>query len=236
MNIEQATLDRPPSLTDAVVAHIRDGIVRGVYTPGQALTEAQLADELGTSRGTVREALRVLSGLGLVERTAHRGSAVSRLTPKRAEEIYTLRASLESLAAQLAVERGHIDEDALVALSALVDAIETAARRDGLPGMVHADIDFHRALSAYSGHDLLMEHLDAIQVHSRRLLFYSDLYQPEPDLVVGRHRYLLEVLGSGDAYRVAIAVDEHITGPGRDIVNEMRAREHDGEASSGEDT
>jgi DNA-binding GntR family transcriptional regulator len=235
VDIEQATLDRPPSLTDAVVAHIRDGIVRGAYGPGQALTEAQLADELGTSRGTVREALRVLGGLGLVERTAHRGAAVSRLTPRRAEEIYTLRASLESLAAQLAVERGHIDQDALAVLGGLVDVIESAARRGDLPGMVHADIDFHRALSAYSGHDLLMEHLDAIQVHSRRLLFYSDLYQPEPDLVVRRHRYLLGVLATGDSYQVAIAVDEHITGPGRDIVDEMRAREHDQEARRGED-
>ena len=235
MDIEQATLDRPPSLTDAVVAHIRDGIVRGAYEPGQALTEAQLADELGTSRGTVREALRVLDGLGLVERTAHRGAAVSRLTPRRAEEIYTLRAALESLAAQLAVERGNIDAVAQMALSTLVDAIEAAAQREDLSGMVHADIDFHRALSAYSGHDLLMEHLDAIQAHSRRLLFYSDLYQPEPELVVRRHRHLLQVLRTGDAFKVAIAVDEHITGPGRDIVHEMRVREQDGEAGRGED-
>ncbi len=153
---------------------------------------------------------------------------MSRLTAKRAEEIYTLRASLESLAAQLAVERGQLDEAASEVLTTHVDAIERAASRDDLHGMVHADIDFHWALSAYSGHDLLMEHLDAIQVHSRRLLFYSDLYQPEPEVVVRRHRDLLEVLRSGDAYRVAIAIDEHITVPGRDIVDKMRARERDG--------
>ena len=231
MSMEQATLDRPPSLTDAVVAHIRDGIIRGTYAPGQSLTEAQLSDELGTSRGTVREALRVLAGLGLVERSAHRGAAVSRLTAKDAEEIYTLRASLESLAAQLAVERGNLDEAALSILASCVDAIEEAALRDDLQGMVHADIDFHRALSAYSGHDLLMEHLDAIQVHSRRLLFYSDLYRPDPELVVRRHRELMRVLRSGDAYAVAIAIDDHITGPGRDIVDRMLAREQDGEGT-----
>ena len=56
--MEPAILDRPPSLTDAVVAHIRDGIIAGSYAPGQPLTELQLSDELGTSRGTVREALR----------------------------------------------------------------------------------------------------------------------------------------------------------------------------------
>ena len=229
--MEQATLDRPPSLTDAVVAHIRDGIIRGAYAPGQPLTEAQLSVELGTSRGTVREALRVLAGLGLVERSAHRGAAVSRLTARHAEEIYTLRASLESLAAQLAVERGKLDEAALAALTTYVDAIEAEAQLDDLHGMVRADIDFHRALSAYSGHDLLMEHLHAIQVHSRRLLFYSDLYRPEPELVVQRHRELLRVLRSRDAYAVAIAIDDHITGPGRDIVEKMLTLEQAGEGS-----
>ena len=92
--------------------------------------------------------------------------------------------------------------------------------------MVAADMDFHTALSALSGHDLLIEHLAAIQVHSRRVLFYSDLYRPTPEVVVQRHRDLLAVLRSGDAYAVSLAVDEHITGPNRDIVRTtMRARE-----------
>ena len=226
--MEQATLDRPPSLTDAVVAHLRDGIIRGTYAPGQPLTEAGLADELGTSRGTVREALRVLGSLGLVTRPAHRGATVSSLTPQRAEEVYTLRAALESFAAQLAVERDHLDATAMAVLSGHVGAISVAADANDLEGMVNADIEFHRALSSYAGHALLMEHLDAIHVHSRRLLFYSDLYQPDPEVVVRRHRDLMAVLQSGDAYRVAVAVDQHITGPGRDIVTRMHARERDG--------
>jgi len=73
--MEPTILDRPPSLTDAVVAHIRDGIIAGSYAPGQPLTELQLSDELGTSRGTVREALRELGSLGLVTRTTHRGAS-----------------------------------------------------------------------------------------------------------------------------------------------------------------
>lgn len=223
--MESATLDRPPSLTDAVVAHIRDGIIRGAYAPGRSLTEASLADELGTSRGTVREALRVLSGLGLVTRSARRGAIVSSLTSRRAEEIYTLRAALESFAVQLAVERGNLDPEAMAVLCRHVEAIKEAAAAEDLRGMVHADIDFHRALSSYCGHALLMEHLDAIQVHSRRLLFCSDLYAPEPEVVVRRHEELMSVLRTGDAYRAAVAVDRHISGPGADIVVRMRARE-----------
>ena len=235
--MEQKTLDRPPSLADAVVAHIREAIIRGAYAPGQPLIEGTLAEELGTSRGTVREALRELGSLGLVTRSTHKGAVVSTLTATDAEEIYTLRAALESFAAQLAVERGRLDESALRMLAERVEAIARAADAHDVLGMVAADMDFHTALSALSEHALLIEHLAAIQVHSRRLLFYSDLYRPQPEVVVRRHRDLLAVLHSGDAYQVSLAVDEHITGPNRDIVARMIERERAAEeGTSSEDT
>ena len=233
--MEQRTLDRPPSLTDAVVAHIRDGIIRADYAPGQPLTEAALSEELGTSRGTVREALRELSGLGLVDRSTHRGAVVSELSARDAEEVYTLRASLESFAAQLAAEQGYLDEAALAMLRRRLTAIERAADAGDVPAMVSADMDFHTALSGLSRHELLIEHLAAIQVHSRRVLFYSDLYRPTPGAVVERHRDLYAVLCTGDPYRISLAVDQHITGPNMDIVEKMRARERDAEEAASED-
>lgn len=222
--MEPAILDRPISLTDAVVAHIRDGIIAGSYAPGQPLIEAQLSEELGTSRGTVREALRELGSLGLVTRTTHRGAVVSTLTPKRAEEVYTLRATLESLAARLAVERDALDAAALAGLARHVEVIARAGDAGDVPGMIAADMDFHTALSALSGHDMLMEHLAAIRVHSQRLLSYIDFYRPHPEVVVQRHRDLLTALRTGDADRVALAIEEHIVGPGRDIVVRMIER------------
>jgi DNA-binding GntR family transcriptional regulator len=143
-----------------------------------------------------------------------------------------LRAALESFAAQLAAERGYLDEAALILLGRRLKALEDTAEPGDVPAMVDADLDFHTALSGLSHHELLIEHLAAIQVHSRRLLFYSDLYRPQPDVVVGRHRDLLEVLRTGDPYQVSLAVDKHITGPGRDIVDKMRARERDGGGGS----
>jgi len=213
------TLDRPPSLADAVVAHIRDAIVRGAYAPGRSLTETGLAEELGTSRGTVREALRELGGLGLVTRSPHRGAVVPTLTARDAEETFTLRAALESYAAQLALARGKLDDAALRVLAERVDAIAAAAEAGDLPGMVNADVEFHASLSSLSGHTLLMEHLTAIQHRSQWLLFYSDAYRPRPDVVVR----------GGDASRVAQAIDDHITGPGADIVASMVEQESRGQ-------
>lgn len=221
----QAALDRPPSLTDAVVAHVRDSIVRGDYAPGQPLTEAQLASDLGTSRGTVREALRVLGNIGLVTRSPHRGVSVTTLDSRSAVEIYTLRVTLESFAARLAVTRGNLDAAAFEMLEGGLASIERAAQAGDVPGMVDADMSFHTALSALSEHMLLMEQLGAIQVHSRRLLFYSDLYRPQPDVVVRRHRDLLDALRTQDPHTAALAVEHHIVGPHEDIV--ARLIEHE---------
>jgi DNA-binding GntR family transcriptional regulator len=216
-----ATLSRPPSLADAVVAHIRAAIIRGVYAPGMSLTETALAQELGTSRGTVREALRELAGQGLVRRIPHRGAVVPRLTARDAEETFTLRAELESYAARLALERGAVDEVTLTLLAEHVDAIAAAVDSADVPAMVEADVRFHASLSALSGHALLLDHLTVVQNQSQWLLFYSEAYRPRPDVTVSSHRELLDVLREGDAARVARSIHDHVSGPGAQIVARM---------------
>ena len=218
---DQAPISRPPSLTDVVATHIRDLIISGEYAPGQVLAEAPLAIALGTSRGTVREAMRVLANLGLVSRSSHRGPIVTLLTPQRAHEIYTLRALLESYAARLAVEQGHVSSEALAELERREHALADAGEVGGVGGMVEADMEFHRELSALAGHELLLEHLDAIQTHNRRLLVYSDLYRPDFGSVVQRHQALIDVIRNGDPDLVEQAVREHITEVGDQIVARM---------------
>jgi DNA-binding GntR family transcriptional regulator len=220
---EITQLVRPPSLTDAVVMHIRDAIVNGEFAPGQQLAEATLAQSLGTSRGTIREAMRVLAKLGLVSRSAHRGPVVTTLTPQRGEEIYTLRALLESYAARRAAEEGRIDAAALEDLAELEGGLARACRAGDLGAMVEADMEFHQALSALAGQELLSEHLSEIQTHNRRLLVYSDLYRPDYDAVVRRHEVLLETIRDGDPDVIERAIWDHITEVGRDIVAKMAA-------------
>jgi DNA-binding GntR family transcriptional regulator len=147
---------------------------------------------------------------------------VALLSPKDAEEIYTLRAVLESLAARLAVERGRVDAAALDELNGHVDEIARTGAAADLRGLAYADMSFHSALSALSGHDLLIEHLDAIRHHSLRLLFHGGLYRPDVAAVVRRHHRLLDVLRAGDPAVVAMAIEDHVISPGKLIVERMR--------------
>jgi DNA-binding GntR family transcriptional regulator len=219
--VDQTALERPPSLTDAVVGHIQDAIISGRYVPGQQLTEAKLAQALGTSRGTVREAMRVLANFGLVSLSTRRGASVTRLTPERARETYTLRALLESYAARVAAEEGRIDGSAVAALEERYDVLVRAAHADDVGAMVEADMQFHQTLSALSGHRLLLEHLGTIQAHSKRLLLFTDMYRTDAAQVARRHVLILDAIRGGDAELLERTVRDHIVDVGKDTVTWM---------------
>jgi DNA-binding GntR family transcriptional regulator len=221
--VDEGALQRPQSLTDAVVAYIRDAIISGRFGPGQQLTEGALSQTLGTSRGTVREAMRVLANLGLVSLNAHRGASVTTLTPTGAREIYTLRAVLESFAARTAAEAGLLDATAIGVLEERDAALDNAVHAGDVGAMVEADIRFHETLSAMARHQLLLEHLHTIQAHSRRLLIHSELYRTDAETVSRRHLVILEAIRAGDPEQIERIVSEHIAEVGRDIVARMSA-------------
>jgi DNA-binding GntR family transcriptional regulator len=224
---ELSPLDRPQSLTDAVVMYVRDAVISGRLAPGQQLSEASLAHTLGTSRGTVREAMRVLANLGLVSRSAHRGPVVTMITEQRAREVYTMRDLLESYAARLAAEEGGIGPEELAMLDERLQVLADAARAGDVGAMLEADMQFHGSLSALCGHELLLEHLAVIHTHARRMLIFSDLYGsdygPDFSAVVKRHARLLDVIRGGDPEEISRAVSDHITEGGHKRVARIAA-------------
>ncbi|CAB3715115.1 GntR family transcriptional regulator [Paraburkholderia rhynchosiae] len=99
--IEQMRVDRSaPTLRELTLEKLRDAISQGFYRPGDRLIERTLCDQLGVSRTVVREVLRHLETEGLVETVAHSGPIVARLDPEQVQEIYEIRALLESEAAR----------------------------------------------------------------------------------------------------------------------------------------
>ncbi|HZZ87561.1 MAG TPA: GntR family transcriptional regulator [Caulobacteraceae bacterium] len=81
---------------------IRDGIVSGVYRPGEHLTAQGLAGATGLSRTPVREAMRRLHAEGLIAFIPHRGAFVAHLDERDIQKIYDLRVVLEGYAAETA--------------------------------------------------------------------------------------------------------------------------------------
>ena len=83
------------TLSDYVADQLRQGIIVGALKPNQRLVEEELAASMQTSRGPVRDALRLLEAEGLVVRQSHRGAFVTELTYEDVLEIYSIRELLE---------------------------------------------------------------------------------------------------------------------------------------------
>ena len=205
---------RQPPLVVQVADQFRGLIASGDWAVGARIPgENQLAEELGVSRGTVREALRALSVAGLLEPRVGDGTYV-RATDEitgvlvRGELPFTLtavldaRAGLEAAAARLAA--GSAIAEALATLDRALAARTAAHDLGGRDGFVAADAAFHRAVVEASGNPLLLRLHDAIAAVLAQSI--GDTAEvPEDPRVEAAHRALLEAIRSGDAERAAAA-------------------------------
>jgi DNA-binding GntR family transcriptional regulator len=214
-------LQRPDTLTTIAVRYISEAILRGEFAPGQPLPEIPLADRMGTSRGTVREALRVLAEQGLVDTFPHRGVFVSKLTPRRAREIFTLRAELESYAVRLAVEReAYTPAEVRLQDQALYDLEEAVLRGEPFE-LAECDMRLHELLARGSDHQLLLETLAGLRLRMRQAIVYTKLMDSDIEPEGTTHRRLLHLVRSGSPAQAAAAVHEHITQAGQLLLKKL---------------
>ncbi len=101
---------RDTSLREATQAWIREAILAGRYRAGEKLIERELSEKTGASRSVLREALSNIEARGLIVRQSFRGYSVAKLSTRSIFEIFELRASVETLAAELFAERASDQE------------------------------------------------------------------------------------------------------------------------------
>ncbi|WP_315981782.1 GntR family transcriptional regulator [Aliamphritea spongicola] len=103
--MNKSALINKRSLEEQAAELIREDIINGELTPGTRLVETTLAKEYGLSRGTIRIALHQLGTESLITQVPYAGWSVSELDDQDIWELYTLRATLEGMAARLAAEK-----------------------------------------------------------------------------------------------------------------------------------
>jgi DNA-binding GntR family transcriptional regulator len=218
-------LHRPETLTGAVARHISDAIVRGDYSPGSNLPEVALAKELDTSRGTVREALRMLAAGGLVEIIPHRGVFVSQLSVRATWEITSLRAILEPYGARLALEAARGDPAMAEEVDRTFESLSTALGTGDPLAVADADIGFHRAVFARCDHHMLLNRLDALQILSRRLVLMGELYSSDGPAVLRQHAPIAAAVRAGRPELLEAEVRAHVIEAGEQLMAQMTARQ-----------
>jgi len=137
--------DAAPTVANRLAAELSQRVLDGRYPPGAGLRELPLAEEFGVSRGSIREALRILERDGVVRIEPHRGASVTRLSTDELIEIYQVRTVLLGLAMALFCARC---TDAEVAwLDRRLAEMQAASRHpDERAGAMHAEISAGMAL------------------------------------------------------------------------------------------
>jgi DNA-binding GntR family transcriptional regulator len=181
--------------------------MRGEVQPGERLVETRIAQELGTSQAPVREALRDLELLRLVESEPFRGARVRAVSLEEMAEIYPVRAALEEVAAREAASRLNPETDA--SLAAEVEAMRAAAVEGDLHRQVEHDVRFHRLIVEASGNRTLLEVWTSLGIEARTImtLLKTGL---DPAELAEMHQPILDALRSGDPDRAGRAVRAHV--------------------------
>ncbi|HEX7556290.1 MAG TPA: GntR family transcriptional regulator, partial [Leptolinea sp.] len=148
-------------LSDYVADRLRQAILLGQFQPNQRLLEQDIAESMKTSRGPIRDALKILENEGLVTRETHRGAFVAELNPEDMHEVNTLREVLEALAIKYVIQRATSSQ--LDELEQIVHAMESMALKDyGQKEATDLDIEFHHTLCRLSGHKRVMTAWEAL--------------------------------------------------------------------------
>ena len=203
-------------LADQVKERILEDILSGRHPPGSRIIETKIARELGTSQAPVREALRGLEALGVVEITPFRGSRVRRPSKREILEAYAVRSTLESLGARLAVPR-MTDAD-LTDLADHLEAMRAAARNDDGHVLAEADARFHGRIVELADNGTLEKVWRSLEPFSRTYLTLA-IPGADPRWSADLHAPILAALERRDVEGVVGALQRHF-----DAVSDNMAR------------
>jgi DNA-binding FadR family transcriptional regulator len=218
------TLPRPPSVYEAVQDALKSHILESGLRPGDMLEpEGRIAERLGVSRVTVREAVKALSSLGILE--SRRGSGVfvrefsfdavldalpyGLLTDlRRLDEVLEIRRVLEAGLIERVVDE--ITPSRLGELRAVLARMWTHA---GDPDALAADDRaFHRALLADLGNETALKLLDVFWRAFRTAVERVDLRTDAPARTIEDHAAIVEAVAGGDAVGARRALEHHYAG------------------------
>lgn len=215
---EQAPSFRPLR-TDAYEA-LREAILLGQLRPGERVVEAEIARQMGISRGPIREAVRQLEQDGLVEYQPRRGVIVAELTRERVLDAYAVRAQLEGLASRLAAE--HIVPAGLAHLETLLETMRTHADADDATALLQTDVQFHEYICTVAGNRVLLRLWTSLGPHAWTL--FSGAQQRGHTTLAAladRHQPIIDALRSRDVDEAERVGKEHTLGIARGVLDHL---------------
>ncbi|WP_353815968.1 FadR/GntR family transcriptional regulator [Agromyces sp. SYSU T00266] len=219
------------SQTDVVIQGIKDMLTRGELKPGSRLPiEKDLAAMLNVSRGSLREGVRALATLGVLETRQGDGTYVTALDPAallsplgfladlqqpaHAADLLAVRRVLEAESVSLAATR--VTDEQLADLEAILARVDRELEHEDemdLEEFINTDTEFHRAIAAASGNPPLAALVDALVGRTfRARLWRAISHRGSVRETQREHRAILAELARRDPGRASIRMSTHLLG------------------------
>lgn len=208
---------------EVVLDALRRALLSGELKPGQRVKEAPLAEALGVSRPTVREAIYQLVHEGSLVQVPYKGITVAQPSARDLIEVADIRVPLETMAAvQLSRDpEGQGMARLREALRVHLEAIEAG-------DVVASDLthlELHRTLWEGSGNQMLMRIWPLVESQIRMAISLDQATRDDPERDAELHIRLIEVIARGDEDEIADEVRDHIASSADEIVQLMEKRD-----------
>jgi DNA-binding GntR family transcriptional regulator len=161
----------PTNLCYEIADFLSNQVIKGELKSGEKIKEARLAEELGVSRGPIREALQILERKRLVERKPRRGTRVVKMSSSYVDWLYDIIVELYGLVAKRAAE--YRTEHDLVEMRKALKMIKGAATRGNLADYYDGLFQFALIGERAAKNPLLEQMLGDLEPLTRRVQFYS---------------------------------------------------------------
>lgn len=197
------------TMRDRIKQVLLNRILDGTYKPGDRLVEMQIAREMDTSQAPVREALRELEVMRLVESEAYRSTRVREVSQHELQEFYQVRAELEAFAARLAAPLFYEDPEPLqTALASLLAAVQAK----DFEQITRHDAAFHRLIVETSGNSVLLHVWNSLAIEAWTRINVILLKQKRVNLqsLFKEHQEIADALVQGDGTTSGELLRKHI--------------------------
>lgn len=195
---------------------LREQLLSGEIQPHQHLIEAKIAQDIGTSRTPVREALHSLELEGLIESIPRVGYVVKPISEAEVEEICEIRAAIEGVAARWAM--GKATQKLIEDLKKNILISEEKAAQGDPKAFVELDAQFHETIARLSGSKRLQELGQTLRRHMLRYRIQSIYLIDNVLRAIQGHKGILEAIEKGDLEEVNRAIKCHLEQSKKDIL------------------
>ncbi|MGI6486455.1 MAG: GntR family transcriptional regulator [Tepidanaerobacteraceae bacterium] len=196
------------SLRSKIYKQLRNKILNGQYKPGDSLIEMKVAKEMGVSRTPVREAIRQLELEGLVSSIPNKGVIVQGVSEQDIEDIYTIRQTIEGLAARWAAQK--ITDEQLEELKDVLDLMEFYTEKEDTDKLSDLDTQFHDIIFRACNSRPLETVLTNFHHFIQRARLVSMKSSGRAAHALQEHKRIFESLGAHDTEGAEKAMKQHV--------------------------